>query len=89
MHVFEMNVTKDADCENALKFVEQNLPAGTKGLWAVITNAGWSTFGEVEWVPLDVHQKIVDINLFGTIRTIKACLPLLRRGHGKDSDSTN
>jgi 3-hydroxybutyrate dehydrogenase len=51
-------------------------------LWAVITNAGWSTFGLVEWVPMDVFQKIMNINLFGTIRTVKAVLPLIRRSKG-------
>jgi len=64
MFTVPMNITSDEQVIEALEYVKKNLPAG--GLWAVITNAGWSTFGEVEMVPIDVYQKIMDINLFGT-----------------------
>jgi NAD(P)-dependent dehydrogenase (short-subunit alcohol dehydrogenase family) len=33
-------------------------------------------------VPLDVYQKIMDINLFGSIRVIRAALPLIRKANG-------
>jgi NAD(P)-dependent dehydrogenase (short-subunit alcohol dehydrogenase family) len=65
MFTVPMNITSDEEVTSAMELVQKNLPAG--GLWAVITNAGWSTFGEVEMVPIDVYQKIMDINLFGKI----------------------
>jgi 3-hydroxybutyrate dehydrogenase len=82
MHVVGMDVTSEESVNKALETVKNKLPDGT-GLWAVITNAGLSTFGQVEWVPMDVYQKTMEINLFGTIRTIKASLPLIRRGKGR------
>ncbi len=47
MFVVPMNVTSDEDVINGLEYVKKNLPQGCPGIWAVITNAGWSTFGEV------------------------------------------
>lgn len=29
-----------------------------QGLWAVVNNAGFSTFGEMEWVPLSVYETV-------------------------------
>lgn len=29
-----------------------------QGLWAVVNNAGFSTFGEVEWVPLTTYEMV-------------------------------
>ena len=55
------------------------------GVWGIVNNAGWSTFGEVEWVPMDVYEKVASINLFGTMRVTKAFLPLIRVAKGKKS----
>lgn len=46
-------------------FISQNLPDGTRGLWAVIHCATWIALGELEWVPFDVLRKSIDINLLG------------------------
>ena len=74
-----MDVGKDFD----LDFVQEKMnEKGTK-LWAVITNAGLSTFGEVEWIPMDVQERILNINVLGTIRTVKVALPLLRKSGGR------
>ncbi|OXA41673.1 D-beta-hydroxybutyrate dehydrogenase, mitochondrial [Folsomia candida] len=54
MYTVPMNVTSDEDVTKALEYIKENLPADCNGIWALITNAGWSTFGEVEMVPLDV-----------------------------------
>ena len=29
-----------------------------QGLWAVVNNAGFSTFGEMEWVPINVYEMV-------------------------------
>lgn len=79
VEVFPMDVSKNFE----LGFVEQKLQEKGTTLWAVITNAGLSTFGEVEWIPLDVHEKIMNVNLLGTVRTVKASLPLLRKSGGR------
>jgi len=37
-------------------------------LWGVVNNAGWSTFGEIEWVPMEAYRRIMEINVFGILK---------------------
>lgn len=53
------------------------------GLWAVVNNAGVSTFGEVEFTSMDTYKQVSEINLWGVIRVTKAVLPLIRKAKGK------
>lgn len=34
-----------------------------QGLWAVVNNAGFSTFGEMEWVPMSVYEMVIRTEL--------------------------
>lgn len=52
------------------------------GLWAVVNNAGVSDWAEIEWSTVDDFHNIVDINMFGCIRTSIAFLPLVRASKG-------
>lgn len=45
--------------------ISENLPEGTRGLWAVVHCAQWVALGELEWVPFPVLRKSIDINLLG------------------------
>lgn len=47
-----------------------------------MNNAGILQRGDVEFTPLDAYKKVTDVNLFGTIRMTKACLPLIRAEKG-------
>ena len=40
----------------------------TDGLWGLVNNAGWATFGEAEWVSMETYRKIMEVNVFGLIR---------------------
>lgn len=53
------------------------------GLWAVVNNAGISDWAEIEWSTIEDFQNMVDINLFGSIRTSIAFLPLVRATKGR------
>lgn len=53
------------------------------GVWGLVNNAGISTFGEVEFTSMDTYKEVAEVNLWGTIRTTKAFLPLIRRAKGK------
>lgn len=53
------------------------------GLWAVVNNAGVSTFGEVEFTSMETYKQVSEVNLWGTIRVTKAVLPLIRRAKGQ------
>lgn len=77
-------------CLRAAQDVPVHLPAlpppisaTPSGLWAVVNNAGVSTFGEVEFTSMDTYKQVSEVNLWGTIRVTKAVLPLIRRAKGQ------
>lgn len=57
------------------------------GLWALVNNAGVSTFGEVEFTSMDTYKQVSEVNLWGTIRVTKAVLPLIRRAKGQQLEN--
>jgi len=79
----QLDVTNDAQVKAAVQTVKDTLPSNIKGLWAVVNNAGYSTFGEMEWVPMQTYELVASINLFGMIRVIKGFLPLIREANGR------
>jgi len=83
LNVIQLDITKQEDWDKALVFVKQNLISTSSGLWGIINNAGWATFGEVEWVSMDTYKKAMDINVFGLINGIKTFLPLIRSAKGR------
>ncbi|XP_069160143.1 D-beta-hydroxybutyrate dehydrogenase, mitochondrial [Procambarus clarkii] len=81
LHVLQLDVTSEKQVSRAVKEVKKLLPEG-EVLWGLVNNAGWATYGEVEWVPLDTVRRIVDINTVGVLAVTKAFLPLIRRAKG-------
>ncbi|XP_062270538.1 D-beta-hydroxybutyrate dehydrogenase, mitochondrial [Scomber scombrus] len=81
LKILKLDVTSDEDVQQAKRMVQNNLPA--KGLWAVVNNAGISDWGEIEWSTFNDFRNMVDINLFGCIRTSIAFLPLVRAAKGR------
>ncbi|CAL8291052.1 unnamed protein product [Lota lota] len=81
LRVLKLDVTDDGDVEEATRIIRDNLPE--KGLWAVVNNAGVSDWAETEWSAIDHYIKMVDVNLFGCIRTSLAFLPLVRASKGR------
>eukprot|EP00094_Tigriopus_californicus_P008928 TCALIF_08604-PA protein Name:"Similar to Bdh1 D-beta-hydroxybutyrate dehydrogenase, mitochondrial (Rattus norvegicus)" AED:0.12 eAED:0.12 QI:0/0/0/1/1/1/5/0/342 len=53
------------------------------GLYALINNAGVCVCGEFDWQTWHQIQKQIDVNLLGTLRVTKYCLPLLKAGEGR------
>ncbi|XP_060923163.1 D-beta-hydroxybutyrate dehydrogenase, mitochondrial [Limanda limanda] len=79
--ILRLDVTKDEDVQQAKKTVQDNLPE--KGLWAVVNNAGITDWSEIEWSTFRDFHNMVDVNLFGCIRTSIAFLPLVRAAKGR------
>lgn len=48
----------------------------------MVNNAGLNSFGYVEWVPIGICKKVMDVNVWGAVRVIRAFLPLLRDTKG-------
>ena len=53
------------------------------GLDAVVTAAGIDTPAPLDALGIDAWEKIVGVNLFGTVSTVRAALPYLKESHGK------
>ena len=48
-----------------------------------MNNAGWATFGEVEWVAVDTHRRALEVNVLGVLAGVKTMLPLIRAARGR------
>ncbi|XP_071998756.1 D-beta-hydroxybutyrate dehydrogenase, mitochondrial [Engystomops pustulosus] len=83
MKTIQLNVVKQEEIDKAVEIIKENLKDPEKGLWGVVNNAGISTFGEVEFTSMDTYKEVAEVNLWGTVRTTKACLPLIRRAKGR------
>lgn len=77
--VLQLDVTKEDQWDEAVKHIKLH----STGLWGLVNNAGWSTFGDVEWVPMDIYRKIADINIFGLLLALKKITPLIRSSKGR------
>lgn len=77
-----VDVTRDADCVGAATAVRTWLdkasPTEPRFLHAVVNNAGIGAAGLIDWTPISNYQKTMDVNYYGTIRTTKAFLPILK-----------
>ncbi|XP_067653555.1 D-beta-hydroxybutyrate dehydrogenase, mitochondrial-like [Haliotis asinina] len=81
MHVLKMDVTKEGEVKDALKYVQER--CRSTGLWAVVNNAGIDGGGPVELCSLQFYKEVCEVNLFGAIRVSKAFLPLVRQAKGR------
>ncbi|CAL7937143.1 unnamed protein product [Xylocopa violacea] len=83
LHVLQLDVTSERDIHSTFLYVNENLPDGAPGLWALIHAAAWVTLGECEWVPPSVLKRSIDINFIGLARLTQVFLPLIRRSKGR------
>jgi NAD(P)-dependent dehydrogenase (short-subunit alcohol dehydrogenase family) len=79
--------------EDAHHFVSKELKKANGTLWGVVNNAGACvrfsavlnpttgtvSAGLIEWEPMPAFQRVLAVNLFGTIAVTKVLLPLIRR----------
>ncbi|KAJ6644712.1 hypothetical protein lerEdw1_013627 [Lerista edwardsae] len=83
MRTVQLNVCDSEDVNRAVDHMSSTLKDPQTGLWGLVNNAGISTFGEVEFTSMDTYKEVAEVNLWGTIRTTKAFLPLIRRAKGR------
>ena len=65
--------------ENAVRAVSERVG----GIDAVVTCAGTDACGKLDDVPADDWDKVVQVNLLGTVAVVRAALPDLRQRHGR------
>ncbi len=58
IHVIKMDVTKQQQVDDALNYIENNLPK--LGLWGLVNNAGMADFGFVEWLSMEQFEKVLN-----------------------------
>lgn len=56
---------------------------GSRGIVALVNNAGTAVTGPSEFMPVEVFRRSFEINFFGHVRVTQAFLPLIRRGGGR------
>jgi hypothetical protein len=79
-HVWlECDVTDQASLDAAVKLSVDTLG----GLDVVVANAGIASHGTVSSTPVDALVRVIQVNLVGVIRTVKATLPYIveRKGY--------
>lgn len=76
--VFPIDVT---DFE-ALKEAASGTAREFGGIDIVINNAAVSVYGEADKVPLSEMKRVMDVNYFGQVHTVRATLPFLERSSG-------
>ncbi|XP_066266313.1 D-beta-hydroxybutyrate dehydrogenase, mitochondrial-like [Branchiostoma lanceolatum] len=79
----QIDVTDDGQVQAAEQQVKDRLPTGSKGLYALVNNAGFTHKGEIEWVSIAAYRRVMEVNTFGAVRVTKAFLPLIRRAKGR------
>uniref|UniRef100_K1QYM4 D-beta-hydroxybutyrate dehydrogenase, mitochondrial n=1 Tax=Magallana gigas TaxID=29159 RepID=K1QYM4_MAGGI len=83
IHVLKMDINSDADVKSVLDYVNETHKSSGCGLWALVNNAGVNFLGDIDFCTMDMYHRIMNVNLFGMVRTTKAFLPLLRKSKGK------
>lgn len=76
---YEVDVADTAAVTETVRRAAQD--AG--GLDAVVTAAGIDRCGRLEDVAAAEWEKVVQVNLFGTVSTVRAALPALRESRGR------
>jgi NAD(P)-dependent dehydrogenase (short-subunit alcohol dehydrogenase family) len=56
---------------------------GERGLAGLVNNAGIAKPAPIEFQPMADFRTQLEVNLFGPVAMIQACLPLIRRGGGR------
>lgn len=76
-----LEITDADSVAAAVRTVEQ--ATGDRGLQGLVNNAGIAIFGPLEFLPLDVLRRQLEVNVTGQLASIQGFLPLLRRGQGR------
>ncbi|MBU0991062.1 MAG: SDR family NAD(P)-dependent oxidoreductase [Proteobacteria bacterium] len=76
-----LDVTRKADILSAVNTIQNE--TGSSGLYGLVNNAGIPFGGPLEYMDIENIRMVMEVNLIGAISVTQACLPLLRKGHGR------
>jgi len=77
------DVTKPETIEATIAQIQEHLKQKglNNGLTALYHNAGIFTHGRLETSSIEEAEKVMNVNYFGGMRMVQACLPLLKEGN--------
>jgi len=78
IHVVELDVSSDKSVNVAINKINDE----SKRIDVLVNNAGYSLIGALEDLSMDEIKAQFETNLFGTIRVMKAVLPIMRKQKG-------
>lgn len=78
IHVVELDVSSDKSVNAAIDKISDE----SKRIDVLVNNAGYSLIGALEDLSMDEIKAQFETNLFGTIRVMKAVLPIMRKQKG-------
>jgi NAD(P)-dependent dehydrogenase (short-subunit alcohol dehydrogenase family) len=81
VRVVKLDVTDPGNVAAAAKQISQEV--GSRGLRAVVNNAGVIVQGPLELVPVDELRRQFDVNTLGPVFVLQEFLPLVRAGAGR------
>jgi NAD(P)-dependent dehydrogenase (short-subunit alcohol dehydrogenase family) len=81
VRVVKLDVTDPGSVAAAAKQISQEV--GSRGLRAVVNNAGVIVQGPLELVPADELRRQFDVNTLGPVFVLQEFLPLVRAGAGR------
>lgn len=76
-----MDIADGESIQAAVQVLREQVREG--GLSGLVNNAGIFIGGPLEYIPVKVLRKQFEVNVFGQIALVQACLPLLRLAHGR------
>ncbi|KAL3841980.1 hypothetical protein ACJMK2_020056 [Sinanodonta woodiana] len=79
--LLKLDITKKEDIAAVTKAIQEKVTSD--GLWGLVNNAGVWYFSEMEMTSDAVFQKVMDTNVFGTVRLTRSLLPLIRKAKGR------
>lgn len=78
----QLNVTKDQDVKAVQEEITAHLKKENLQLWAVVANAGVLNETPLELSPMSEIEGLMNVNVLGVFRTVKAFLPAIRESKG-------
>ncbi|GFT03733.1 hypothetical protein NPIL_644721 [Nephila pilipes] len=83
VRIVRLDVTDEDSVLEAVATIQNILEEEKMELWALVNNAGVCVYGLYEWQTSQQRDRQVQVNLLGTMRLTRACLPLLQKSKGR------
>lgn len=76
-----IDVTDNGSIKSAALLVEES--AGERGIKGLVNNAGIAVAAPMEFLPLELLEKQLEVNVIGQVAVTQAFMPHIRKGRGR------